>query len=164
MGRKPAEAEGKDFTIGIYPLLPDDTCWFLAVDFDGAAWGEDAGTFRETCSLHGVPASLERSRSGNGAHIWIFFSEQVTARLTRSLGSLLLTETMERRSEIALKSYDRFFPNQDTMPGKGFGNLIALPLQRRPRERGNSVFLDENFEPYPDQWAHLSSRDPSFLS
>lgn len=157
LGRRPAEVEGRDFTIGIYPLLPDETCWFLAADFDGVAWKEDAVAFRETCSLHGVPACLERSRSGNGAHIWIFFSEQVPARLARSLGSLLLTETMERRSEIALKSYDRFFPNQDTMPGKGFGNLIALPLQHRPRERGNSVFLNENLEPYPDQWAHLSS-------
>jgi len=113
--------------------------------------------FRHTCARHGVPASLERSRSGTGAHVWIFFSEQVPARLARNLGSLLLTETMERRSEIGLKSYDRFFPNQDTMPQRGFGNLIALPLQRRPRERSNSVFLDDNLEPYPDQWAYLSS-------
>jgi len=157
LGRKPAEPEGKDFTIGIYPLLPDETCWFLAVDFDESLWKEDAGAFRYTCSLHGVPASLERSRSGNGAHVWIFFSEHVPSPLARRLGSLLLTEVMERRSEIGLKSYDRLFPNQDTMPGKGFGNLIALPLQRRPREKGNSVFLDNNFEPYPDQWAHLSS-------
>lgn len=157
LGRKPAEPEGKDFTIGIYPLLPDETCWFLAVDFDKSLWKEDAGAFRYTCSSHGVPASLERSRSGNGAHVWIFFSEQVPSRLAQSLGSLLLTEATERRSEIGLKSYDRFFPNQDTLPENGFGNLIALPLQRRPRQRGNSVFLDDNFEPYPDQWAYLSS-------
>jgi len=157
MGRNPAENEGKDFTIGIYPLLPDEMCWFLAVDFDKSAWKEDAEAFRRTCELHSVPASLERSRSGNGAHLWIFFSEQVPARLARSLGSFLLTETMERRSEIGLKSYDRFFPSQDTMPGGGFGNLIALPLQRGPREKGNSVFVDANLEPYPDQWRYLSS-------
>ena len=101
LGRKPAEPEGKDFTIGIYPLLPDETCWFLAVDFDKSLWKEDAGAFRYTCSSHGVPASLERSRSGNGAHVWIFFSDQVPSPLARSLGSLLLTEATERRSEIA---------------------------------------------------------------
>ncbi len=156
-GRKPFEPDGKDFTIGVYPLLTDETCWFLAVDFDKSTWKDDATAFRETCAKHGVPAALERSRSGNGAHVWTFFSEPILARLARRLGSLLLTETMERRSEIGLKSYDRFFPNQDTMPEKGFGNLIALPLQRRPRERGNSVFLDDNLEPYPDQWAYLSS-------
>lgn len=143
MGRDPSDREGKDFTIGIYPLLPDETCWFLAVDFDKSIWQKDIQAFLETCELHDVPASLERSRSGNGAHIWIFFSEQVPARLARSLGSLLLTETMERRPEISLKSYDRFFPNQDTMPERGFGNLIALPLQHGPRTRNNSVFLDE---------------------
>ena len=156
-GRKPTEADGKDFTIGLYPLLTDETCWFLAVDFDKASWKEDAAAFRDTCAKHGVPVSLERSRSGNGAHVWILFSEPIPARLARRLGSLLLTETTERRSEIGLKSYDRFFPNQDTVPERGFGNLIALPLQRRPRERGNSVFLDDNLEPYPDQWAYLSS-------
>jgi len=156
-GRDPADREGKDFTIGIYPLLLDETCWFLAVDFDKSTWQKDAQAFRETCALHGVPVSLERSRSGNGAHIWIFFSEQVPARLARSLGSLLLTETMERRPEISLASYDRFFPNQDTMPERGFGNLIALPLQRGPRTRGNTVFVDENLTPYPDQWSYLSS-------
>jgi superfamily II DNA or RNA helicase len=157
MGRDPADREGKDFTLGIYPLLLDETCWFLAVDFDKSTWQKDAHAFRETCALRGVPASLERSRSGNGAHIWIFFSEQVPARLARNLGSLLLTETMERRPEISLTSYDRFFPNQDTMPEKGFGNLIALPLQRKPRTKGNAVFLDENLIPYPDQWSYLSS-------
>ncbi len=157
VGKKPTEADGRDFTIGIYPLLPDETCWFLAVDFDKSAWKDDAMAFRYTCATHGVPASIERSRSGNGAHVWIFFSEQVPARLARRLGSLLLTETMERRSEIGLKSYDRFFPNQDTMPDRGFGNLIALPLQRGPRGRGNSVFLDDNLEPHSDQWAYLSS-------
>jgi superfamily II DNA or RNA helicase len=157
MGRDPSDRERKDFTIGIYPLLPDETCWFLAVDFDKSAWEKDAQAFRETCNQQGVPASLERSRSGNGAHISIFFSEKAPARLARSLGSLLLTETMEKRPEISLKSYDRLFPNQDTMPERGFGNLIALPLQRGPRSTNNSVFLDENLRPYPDQWSYLSS-------
>ena len=102
MGRDPADREGKDFTIGIYPLLLDETCWFLAVDFDKSSWQKDGQAFRETCALYGVPASLEKSRSGNGAHIWIFFSEQVPARLARNLGSLLLTDSMERRPEIGL--------------------------------------------------------------
>lgn len=140
-GRKPTEADGKDFTIGVYPLLTEETCWFLAVDFDQTSWKEDAAAFRDTCAMHGVPISLERSRSGNGAHVWILFSEPIPGRLARRLGSLLLTETTEGRSEISLKSYDRFFPNQDTMPERGFGNLIALPLQRRPRERGYCVSI-----------------------
>ena len=105
----------------------------------------------------GLPASLERSRSGRGGHIWLFFNEPVPAALARRLGSYILTETMERRPDIGLDSYDRFFPNQDTLPKGGFGNLIALPLQKEPRERGNSVFLDEEFNPYPDQWAFLST-------
>lgn len=154
MGTDPT---GRDFTIGVYPILPDDTCWFLAVDFDESDWLKDAQAFRETCERHGIPASLERSRSGNGAHVWIFFNETVPAKLARSLGSLLLTETIERCSGITLKSYDRFFPNQDTLPRLGFGNLIALPLQRKPRTKGNSVFLDVQLQPYRDQWAYLSS-------
>jgi superfamily II DNA or RNA helicase len=152
-----SDLAGKDFTIGVYPMLLDETCWFLAADFDKSTWSEDAQAFRETCELHAVPCCIERSRSGNGGHIWIFFSEAVPARLARSLGSLLLTETTERRPEIDLKSYDRFLPNQDTLPRGGFGNLIALPLQRKPRAKGNSVFLDGKLEPHPDQWAFLSS-------
>ncbi len=144
-------------TLGAYPLLPDDTCWFLAVDFDKKTWKEDAAAFRETCSTLGVPASVECSRSGNGAHVWIFFDRPVAAGLARRLGSLLLTRTMERRHQLGLDSYDRLFPNQDTMPKGGFGNLIALPLQKVPREQGRSVFLDEEMQPYPDQWAYLGS-------
>ena len=104
-----------------------------------------------------LPAALERSRSGNGGHIWLFFQEAIPAALARKLGSHILTETMEHRPDIGLDSYDRFFPNQDTLPQGGFGNLIALPLQKQPRELGNSVFLDEQFIPYPDQWAFLSA-------
>ena len=103
-----------------------------------------------------LPAALERSRSGNGGHVWLFFAEAIPAALARRLGSHLLTETMERRPDIGLDSYDRFFPNQDTLPHGGFGNLIALPLQKGPRELGNSVFLDEQGNPHPDQWALLS--------
>jgi len=147
----------KDFVIGIYPLLPDETAWFLAADFDKAEWMNDASAFLGTCKSFDVPAALERSRSGNGGHIWIFFSDPIQAGLARQMGSFLLTETMERRPEIGLDSYDRFFPNQDTMPKGGFESLIALPLQKKPREKGCSLFVDEHFEPYPDQWAFLSS-------
>ena len=143
--------------MGIYPMLQDETCFLLAVDFDREGWQEDAKAFGETCRYLNVPAALERSRSGNGAHIWIFFDQALPASLARKLGSHILTETMERRPEIGLGSYDRFFPNQDTLPKGGFGNLIALPLQRRPRASGNSVFLDEDFLPYTDQWAFLST-------
>lgn len=144
-------------TVGLYPLLPDDTCWFLAADFDKEAWQEDAAAFLDVCREWAVPAVLERSRSGNGGHIWIFFDQRISAILARKLGCALLTCAMERRHQIGLSSYDRFFPNQDTMPKGGFGNLIALPLQRGPRQLGNSVFIDDRFEPFADQWAFLSS-------
>lgn len=144
-------------TIGIYPLLQDDTCCFVAVDFDKKSWATDVSAFLKVCDDVGVPASLERSRSGNGAHVWIFFTSPIQAALARKLASALLTRTMERRYAIGLDSYDRLFPSQDTMPRGGFGNLIALPLQRGPRENGNSIFLDEQLVPYEDQWAFLSS-------
>ncbi|MGO9118871.1 MAG: TOTE conflict system archaeo-eukaryotic primase domain-containing protein [Desulfomonilaceae bacterium] len=156
-GVAPQSSSQQDFTIGVYPMLPDETCWFIAADFDKSTWMEDASVFLETCNSHRVPAILERSRSGNGGHIWIFFSEPIPATLARQLGSFILTESMERRPEIGLDSYDRFFPSQDTMPAGGFGNLIALPLQRKPRECGNSLFLDKEFSPYSDQWAFLST-------
>lgn len=138
-----AHLSGKQ-TLGVYPLLLDDTCWFLAADFDKKTWKEDAAAFRETCNTLDVPASVECSRSGKGAHIWIFFERPVPASIARRLGSLLLTRTMERRHQLGLDSYDRLFPNQDTMPKGGFGNLIALPLQKVPREQGRSVFLDQD--------------------
>jgi len=151
------DGAGRDFVMGVYPMLRDETCHFLAVDFDGDHWREDASAFLETCRKLDVPASLERSRSGNGGHVWFFFRGVVPANMARKLGSLVLTETMERRPELGLRSYDRLFPNQDTLPKGGFGNLIALPLQRRARDQGNSVFLDEALEPHPDQWAFLAS-------
>jgi superfamily II DNA or RNA helicase len=144
-------------TIGVYPLLPDETCWFLAVDFDKATWKEDANAFLRTCENLSIPAALERSRSGNGGHIWIFFDSPIQAVLARKLGSAVLTYTMEKHPQLGLDSYDRFFPSQDTMPKGGFGSLIAIPLQRRPRDKGHSLFLDRDFNPYPDQWSFLSS-------
>ena len=143
-------------TMGVYPMLSDDTCRFLAADFDKETWRRDAGAYVDTCRAKGVPAALERSRSGNGAHVWFFFAEPLAASLARRLGTHLLTEAMERNPDIGFRSYDRFFPSQDTIPQGGFGNLIALPLQGGPRENGHSVFLDGDFNPWPDQWAFLS--------
>jgi len=146
-------------TIGVYPLLPDETCWFLSVDFDKKSWQEDVTVFLKTSGEMGVPAALERSRSGKGGHVWMFFDRPVSASLARKFGCTILTRSMERRHQIGLDSYDRFFPSQDTMPKGGFGNLIALPMQRVPAEKGNSVFVNEAFEPYPDQWIFLSAME-----
>jgi superfamily II DNA or RNA helicase len=143
--------------MGVYPLLQDETCWFLAVDFDKTGWKDDTAAFVETCRSAGVPVAIERSRSGNGAHAWFFFTATVPASVARTMGSYLITETMARRHQLGMESYDRLFPNQDTLPRGGFGNLIALPLQYEPRKEGNTVFLDDAFEPYPDQWAFLAS-------
>jgi len=144
-------------TIGVYPLLKDETCWFLAADFDKESWMEDVAAFIVTCRVFGIPAAVERSRSGNGAHVWFFFSAPVPAVSARRMGCYLITETMSRRHQLTMSSYDRLFPNQDTLPRGGFGNLIALPLQYEPRHVGNSVFLDTDFQPHPDQWAYLAS-------
>jgi hypothetical protein len=111
-----------------HPLLQDETYWFLAADFDKASWREDTSAFLKTCEKYRVPAYLEVSRSGNGGHVWIFFEQNVPASLARRLGAFLLTQTMENRHQLGLDSYDRFFPNQDTLPKGGFGNLSAAPL------------------------------------
>jgi hypothetical protein len=149
--------------MGIYPLLANETCFFLAVDFDKEAWKEDVKAFMDTCRLEKIPAALERSRSGNGAHVWIFFDKPIPAIKARKLGSFLMTRTLDRRPEIGLDSFDRFFPNQDTLPKGGFGNLIALPLQKAAREKNHTVFLDDScmadfspMSPYADQWAFLA--------
>ncbi len=143
--------------IGIYPLLNnDDTCWFLACDFDKAGWELDALEYLSTCNRWNIPAYLERSRSGNGGHVWIFFSAPVPAVSARRLGVSLLRQTMIARADMDLASYDRFFPNQDFLPKGGFGNLIALPLQKKARALGNTEFVDDNLNPWPDQWAFLS--------
>jgi superfamily II DNA or RNA helicase len=151
----PGKAE--PFVAGVYPLLMDETCWFLAADFDKESWQRDALAFLATCREKGVPAVLERSRSGNGGHVWIFFSEPAPASEARKVGAYLVTETMERCPDLGFESYDRFFPSQDTMPAGGFGNLIALPLQNGPRPNGNSLFVNDELRPYDDQWAFLSS-------
>ena len=151
------DAEGKTFVAGIYPLLTDDSCWFVAIDFDKSGWREDTSACLDACRHLDLPAALERSRSGNGAHLWLFFEEPIPASLARRLASHVLTETMEGRPEVGLDSYDRLFPNQDTMPQGGFGNLIALPLQKGPRVQANSVFLTDDLEPWPDQWSFLAS-------
>ena len=146
---------GRD-VIGIYPMLKDDTCRFLCVDFDEEDYKNAVIAFCNICKEHDIPVCVERSRSGNGAHVWIFFDSPISAILARKLGSGLLTKAMDCNTNISFKSYDRLFPNQDTIPDGGFGNLIALPLQGKARKIGNSVFVDEDFLPYEDQWAYLS--------
>lgn len=147
----------ENFVIGVYPLLQDEHCWFLAVDFDKASWRQDVLAFSAACKAENIPYSIERSRSGKGAHVWLFFSAPVLAIEARKLGSYLLTVAMDQNPDLGFESYDRLFPNQDTMPKGGFGNLIALPLQKKAREHGNSEFVDEHFVTYPDQWAYLST-------
>jgi superfamily II DNA or RNA helicase len=146
-----------EHTIGLYPMHKDGTCSFLAVDFDKNNWQKDVQAFIQVCKDLGLPFSVERSRSGNGAHVWFFFSDKTESVLARKFGYTLLTKTLEHRHEIGMSSFDRMFPNQDTLPKGGFGNLIALPLQRQAGLQGNSLFVDENFNPYPDQWIYLSS-------
>jgi superfamily II DNA or RNA helicase len=155
-GSDNARNQFADFVIGVYPLMQDERCWFLAADFDKASWQQDVSAFVAACKENNIPYSIEKSRSGKGAHVWLFFSGAVFAIDARKLGSYLLTQAMDKHPELGFESYDRLFPNQDTLPRGGFGNLIALPLQKKPREQGNSVFVDDNFVPYPDQWAYLS--------
>ena len=143
--------------IGVYALRPDDSCIFLAADFDGEGWRENVLAYREAAQKSGVTAATERSRSGNGAHAWIFFAEPVPAALARQLGTILLAKASALRPTMSLSAYDRLFPNQDTMPKGGFGNLIALPLAGEPRKKGNTVFLDDNLEPRLDQWSFLAT-------
>lgn len=146
---------GRD-VVGIYPMQNDETCYFLCADFDEENFKKDVSVFRKICEENNIPVGVEISRSGNGAHAWIFFSEPVPAVTARKLGSGILTKAMEK-SIISFSSYDRFFPNQDTMPKGGFGNLVALPLQGKARKIGNSVFVDEKFIPYADQWKYLAN-------
>ncbi len=145
-------------TVGIYPLLPGDRCALLACDFDKGTWALDALAYLDACHHNGVPAVLERSRSGDGAHVWVFFDGPVSAAEARAMGAALLREAMAARAELDLASYDRFFPSQDFLPKAGFGNLIALPLQGKCTRRGTTVFLDPtSLTPWEDQWAFLSS-------
>jgi superfamily II DNA or RNA helicase len=145
--------------MGVYPMLSDSTCWFLAVDFDKATWTEDVRAFIATCRKLDLPFVVERSRSGKGAHVWFFFSAPVSAWSARKLGSYVLTQTMAARHELSMDSYDRLFPSQDQMPKGGFGNLIALPLQKEARKLGNTELLDDDLVPFPgeQQWDVLAS-------
>lgn len=143
-------------TIGTYAIRADDTCLFLAADFDGVGWQESVSAYVDAASDLGFDLLVEISRSGNGAHAWLFFAEAVSAYLARALGTCFLTEASSRVSKLNLDSYDRFFPNQDKLPKGGFGNLIGLPLQRKLRELGRTVFVDAGFSPLADQWQALA--------
>jgi superfamily II DNA or RNA helicase len=142
--------------IGTYAIREDDTCVFLACDFDGSAWQEDAFLYKRVAAEVGVEVLVERSRSGNGAHTWIFFEQPVPARAARALGTLILSKCGEVNDRMGLESFDRFFPNQDYLPKGGFGNLIALPFQKAAVQIGNTVFVDESLRQVDDQWAALA--------
>jgi superfamily II DNA or RNA helicase len=149
-------------TIGVYPMLPDETCRFLAFDFDGKehTWEEllrDVSAIRDVCVEKNISMAVERSRSGKGIHFWIFFSGSIPASTARKFGSSLITCAMDKHHEVTFRTYDRLIPAQDTLPKGRFGNLIALPLQKIPREQNNSEFVDDHFNPYADQWAYLYS-------
>ena len=116
--------------IGIYPMNPDETCYFLAMDFDKEGWQKDITAVKNVCRTFRIPVAVERSRSGNGGHVWFFFEDAISASAARKFGMSLLTKAMENRHELPFVSYDRLFPNQDTIPEGGLGNLIALPLQK----------------------------------
>lgn len=144
--------------MGLYPLLRDDRCWLLVSDFDGPGWALDALAYFDAATAAGVPAALERSRSGEGGHVWIFFADRVPASTARRIGVYLVREAMTVRAELDLVSYDRLFPSQDFLPKQGFGNLIALPLQGECRKKATTVFLDPStLQPYADQWEFLAS-------
>jgi len=144
-------------TIGTYAIREDDGCIFLAADFDGDGWMQDIEAYRRAAEQMGISVGMERSRSGNGGHAWIFFASPVPAVLARRLGTLIVDRASSFHRGMKLSTYDRFFPNQDTCPQGGFGNLIALPLQQEPRKSGHTLFLDENFDPVSDQWSCLAS-------
>lgn len=145
-----------NLVVGVYPLLLNETCHLLVIDFDDDGWQKDVSTLRRVCSLFDIPIAVVRFRSGNDAHVWFFFEQPISASQARKFGSAMLTYAMSKQHDIPFKSYDRLFPNQDTMPKGGFGNLIALPLQKAARVNGNSMFIDKSFQPYNDQWAFLS--------
>ena len=152
------DPDGQD-VIGAYAILADNNCNFLCADFDDKScehgYEKDVLAYVGVCKDWDIPCSIERSRSGNGAHVWIFFEQSLPASKARRLGNTILTEAMERYGRMTFKSYDRFFPNQDRLPEGGFGNLVALPLQGKARKEGNSVFVNENFTVYEDQWDYL---------
>lgn len=143
-------------TLGVYAIGTDDTCRFLAADFDGEGWRDDVVAYREAAERVGIAVAIERSRSGNGAHAWIFFAEPVPAATARRLGTILVAKASALRPTLGLGAYDRLFPNQDTLPVGGFGNLIALPLAKAPRQNGNTLFVDPRMVAFEDQWSYLA--------
>lgn len=147
-----------DVHVGLYPLGDDDTCWWVAADFDKEAAMLDALAFMKAARAHSVPAALEVSQSGRGAHVWIFFAQATSAAVARQIATSLLGEAFQLRGSMHLSSYDRLFPCQDVHTGRGMGNLIAAPLNGKRRKHGTTVFLDPaTLEPFDDQWAYLSS-------
>lgn len=143
--------------MGVYPLLEDETCRFLAIDFDKGNWQEEILAAKTIYTEYGIQSYIERSRSGNGGHLWIFFSEPIEAYIARKLGIKVLETAMDRTGNSKFDSFDRLFPNQDHMPKGGYGNLIASPLQRQAVEKENSVFVDETFRMYSSQTAVLQN-------
>ena len=143
-------------TIGTYAITENDACVFLAADFDGDGWQADIMAYKKAALSMGAHVHIERSRSGNGADAWIFFSEPIPAGIARRLGTAIVSKAIQERHTLSLKTYDRLFPNQDYLPKGGFGNLIALPLQPKARDKGNTMFVDDTFAPYPNQWEYLA--------
>lgn len=177
-GHKP---DGTD-VIGIYPMLADETCYFIVFDFDnhdkkketnedeGAnsddTWIEDVNAMREICKANGIDALIERSRSGKGAHVWMFFEEAIPVPMARKFGMALLTKGAESVNQTNFHSYDRMLPAQDKMPVGGLGNLIALPLQGQALRNGNSAFIDETWNVISDQWERMRAvkkNSPKFV-
>ena len=166
-----ASEEATD-VIGVYPLLEDDTCRFLVFDFDNHeknaekcdfaniddTWRQEVDALRVICVVNGIDPLVERSRSGHGAHLWIFFQKKTEASLARKFGNALLRKGAESVSLKSFRFYDRMLPMQDRLSTGGIGNLIALPLQGQALKEGNSAFVDENWNAYPDQWKILLSK------
>ena len=144
------------YVLGLYPMTTNDTCFLLAMDFDESTWGEDIKVVIKVCNDNNIPVYAERSRSGEGCHLWFFFESEMKASLARRFGTIILNLSMQECGNIKFDSYDRLFPSQDFLQKDGFGNLIALPLQKEVREQGNSVFIDADLREIGDQWLYLS--------